>query len=127
EIHRALGVSDATLLQRRDELRTNHTAIVQRLKALKDEAGVNSLEEAKNAKTKLENNIRTELFTANGELAQRRASLDALLQQNSAPGQPAITSDVVSPEKIDEYRNVVAQIDALYRKLAEQAGLTAAA
>jgi uncharacterized protein involved in exopolysaccharide biosynthesis/Mrp family chromosome partitioning ATPase len=127
EIHRALGVSDATLLQRRDELRTNHTAIAQRLKALKDEAGVNSLEEAKNAKTKLENNIRTELFTANGELAQRRASLDALLQQNPAPGQPAITSDVVSPEKIDEYRNVVAQIDALYRKLAEQAGLTAAA
>ncbi len=127
EIHRTLGISDVTLLQRREELRTNHVAIVWRLKELKDSAGVHSLEEAKNAKIKLENSILTELFSTDGELAQRRASLTAL-QQNATSGQPqpAPTSEVVPPERIDEYRTLSEQITFLNRRLAELSGLTAA-
>jgi uncharacterized protein involved in exopolysaccharide biosynthesis/Mrp family chromosome partitioning ATPase len=126
-VHRALGVSDASLLERRDELKTNFMAIVDRLKVLKDQAGVHSLEEGKSAKTKHENGIRESLFTANGRLAELRASLNELLQQGATSGVPATTSEFVPPDKIREYRSLVEQITALNRRLAEQAGLTAAA
>jgi Mrp family chromosome partitioning ATPase/uncharacterized protein involved in exopolysaccharide biosynthesis len=126
ETYRASGISDADLLRQRDELRTNLVAIGGRLKELKEQAGVHSLEEAKKEKTKFENNIRQELFATEADLAQQRAARDAL-QQNAASGQPIVVGDAVPPERIDEYRTLVGQIDALNRKLNEMSGLTDAA
>jgi len=126
ETYRALGVSDNDLRRQRDELRTNLVGVVEQLKQLKDQAGVHSLEEAKKEKTKLENNIRQELFSVEAELAQQKASRDAL-QQSAASGQPVATGEAVPPEKIGEYRELADQIAFLSRKLAEMSGLTAAA
>jgi uncharacterized protein involved in exopolysaccharide biosynthesis/Mrp family chromosome partitioning ATPase len=127
EIHRALGVSDVELLRQRQDLRTNYAGIVERLKKLRDDAGVHSLEEAKKEKMKLESSIRQELLSAEAELAQRRASLEELRKQGATPGLPAANGEVVPPEKIDEYRTIAEQVTDLNRKLAALSGLTAAA
>jgi Mrp family chromosome partitioning ATPase/uncharacterized protein involved in exopolysaccharide biosynthesis len=127
DIHRALGVSDASLFQRRDELKTNFTAVVDRLKVLKEQAGVHSLEEGKSAKTKRENGILDALFAANADLARLRASLDELIQQGMTSNVPTATSEMVPPDKIQEHRSLTEQIAALNRTLQANPGLTPAA
>jgi len=129
EIHRALGISEVDLHRQREELRTNYTVIVDRLKALRDSAGVHSLEEAKKEKIKQESTIRADLGNAEADLAQRRASLEELLRQGATSGQPAPSGEVVPPEKLNEYRTIAEDVAALNRMLAgpELSGLTAAA
>ena len=127
EIHRSLGVSDETLVQQREQLRTALAEKERRLKELRDKAGVHSLEDSKRENIKLEANIKQELYSAQADLAQRKASYDALLQQDATSAQSGTSVQPASPlEKVDEYRSVIEQINALNRKLAESSGLTAA-
>ena len=126
EIHRSLGIPDDTLAQQREQLRTGLAETEQRLKELRDRAGVHSLEESKKENIKLEANIKMELFSAQAELAHRKASYDALRLQESSPAQSGTTVVSVPPEKVDEYRIIVDQIGVLARTLAATPGLTAA-
>lgn len=129
EIHRALGISDATLTQQREQLRTNLASAEVEFRRMRDAVGVHSLEDSKKENIKLQSSIRQELNTTQAELAQKQAVFDALRQQApSSNGGSSIDISVVPPsDKIDEYRSVTDQITALNRRLLEFAGLTGAA
>jgi len=130
EIHRSLGISDQTLVQQREQLRTNLASAEFEYRKLRESVGVHSLEDSKAGSIKLESSIRQELFSAQAEYAQKQALLEALRQQSGTTGQnqPLIDLNRVPPsDKIDEYRIVSDEIAALSRKLQDFAGLTAAA
>lgn len=115
DVHSA-RISDSAFNTQREQLRTNLAMVEQELKALKDKAGVYSLEEAKQENTKLERSIRGELFTAQAALDGYQASYDELLlrQQPNAAGTTATT---MPQEKIDEYRTLTDEIAGLSREL----------
>lgn len=130
EIHRALGISDQTLVQQREQLRTNLASAEFEYRRLRDEVGVHSLEDSKAGRIKEESSIRQEFFSAQAEYAQKKALLEALRQQAGTGGQtqPVFDPNAVPPsDKIDEYRIVSDEIAALSKRLQELSGLTAAA
>jgi uncharacterized protein involved in exopolysaccharide biosynthesis/Mrp family chromosome partitioning ATPase len=126
DVHRALGISDATLNEQRDQLRTNLALVERELKSLKDKAGVHSLEETKKENIKQESSIRTDLFNAQAELAQHQASYDEVLRQQPTTAAPGTTTTMAPQEKIEEYKILVGQINTLTRKLEESSGQTGA-
>lgn len=130
EIHRALGISDATLAQQREQLRTNLASAEVEFRRMRDAVGVHSLEDSKKENIKLESSIRQDFFSAQAELAQKQAMFDALRQQVPSSNGSGLSIDlsVVPPsDKIDEYRSVTELIAALNRRLLDFAGLTGAA
>ncbi len=127
EVHRSTGISDETLVQQREQLRSALADTGLRMKELRDKAGVHSLEDSKKENIKLGASIQRELYSAQAELAQSRASYDALREQGTSTNSSGVSAQsVVPPEKIDEYRILNDQIYALARRLADAGGLTAA-
>jgi uncharacterized protein involved in exopolysaccharide biosynthesis/Mrp family chromosome partitioning ATPase len=126
QTHRSLGVSEDTLARQRDELRGSLASAERELKQLKGKAGVHSLEDSKKENVKLEANIRQEFFTAQGELAQRQASYEALRQQQPAGAATTTPLTEIPAAVIDEYRHIAQQVSTLTSEVIRlSAGLTA--
>jgi len=125
-IHSSLGVSDETLFRQREDLRAALASADRELKALKDKAGVHSLEDSKKEYVKLASNVRQELFSAEAELSERRASYDILRQQQPANAPVTGPATEVPGDKIDEYRILSQQVTTLAAELTRlMGGLTA--
>jgi len=130
EIHHALGISDATLTQQREQLRTNLASAEFDFRRMREALGVHSLEDSKKENIKLESSIRQELYSAQADLAQKQAMFDSLRQQSTPSNGtgPSFDLNAVPPsDKIDEHRNLSEQIAMLSRRLLDFGGLTGAA
>lgn len=124
DVHTA-RLSDKTLNQQVDQLRMEITNCEARLKLLKEKAGVSSLEDSKKEGIKLASNVRQQLFEVRAELAKQRATRDAMHSQGiRVTNAASISAADVPPDKLDEYKAVLTQLEVLNRRRAEYSGLS---
>ncbi len=114
-------ISDDTLHQQSEQIRIALTNVETRLKILKEQANVSSITDSKAAFIKLVFNVQEQLLTARADLAQRSAALKAMQATGARPA--GVSVGDVPADKLDEYKFLITQQDALSRKLAELQGL----
>ena len=120
-IHRATGVFDEFLTQETDRRRGELVDTGDKLRKLKNEAGVISLEDSKKAIGEQTSKIQGELSTAEVELTERKAGLQELQKRQPAKSDQAKV-EVTSTswlEKTEEYKNLAAQLDSFRKKETE--------
>jgi uncharacterized protein involved in exopolysaccharide biosynthesis/Mrp family chromosome partitioning ATPase len=89
----------------------------EELKNAKNIAGVFSIDAADKSYEEQLSQIRTKLFAAEAELVERREMLKAI--SNTAPPTDQSTNAAaaaISPDKVDEYRNLCTRLDLLRKK-----------
>jgi len=82
EVHRGAGSIGDFLSQETDQLRSRLSQTEDELRKVKNKAGIISLDDAKNAFAQAEAKIRTDIFSAEAEYAERRAMLDDLAKHS---------------------------------------------
>ena len=89
----------------------------EELKAAKNAAGVFSIDAADKSYEEQMSQIRTKLFAAEAELMERREMLKTISNTASPTNQSTnATAATISPDKVDEYRNLCARLDLLRKK-----------
>jgi uncharacterized protein involved in exopolysaccharide biosynthesis/Mrp family chromosome partitioning ATPase len=116
-IHSAFGVVDEALTKKVDDLRQKIAETEERLRNKKSSAKVVSIEDTMKSHLDLMKGIRSELFQARAELAEKSASLfritnsmAAILATNAQPSTNPVAM-VPTPAKLDEYRRLVGQLE----------------
>jgi succinoglycan biosynthesis transport protein ExoP len=119
DLHRGPGVRDSFLINQADQLRLRLAKTDEDLRKLKEEAKVISLEDDKRAYIERLSSIRTQLMSAEADLAQQRAVVEARQRAPKAPApdQPANTPPPVTPEQAAEYLRVSSYVEALRKNL----------
>jgi polysaccharide biosynthesis transport protein len=123
EIHRGLGSMDIVLSRESDQLKFQLNQTEEELRRLKSTNGVISLEETRNSYILEISNLRKELFNAEAELAEARATLamaptNAIVSTNAdstasvRPLDPAIPADILA-----QYKEVIARLSTLRNSL----------
>src|SRR5439155_616244 len=117
-IHRAPGVFDDFLSKRADDLRLSLKETEDALIKLKRETGVVAVEDTKKAYADQISKINIELVSAEAELAAQRAALGEPKQPMLLKSVPnaVVAGEKVSPEKIEQYRNLSLQLDSFRKK-----------
>ncbi len=112
-VHRAVGMHDDFLSKQTDQLRSQLAQTEEELRKLKSKVGVFSLEDSKMAFIAEITKIRQELFSAEAELAEHQAALKGLeLTPSKADG----LDSAEQRDRINAYKNVTAQLEALRNK-----------
>jgi polysaccharide biosynthesis transport protein len=124
DIHQAVGVYDGFLKQQTDQLKTQLSATEQELQKARDSAGLISLTDTKKVYTDQISKIRQELFEAEAELAERRASLDEMTKLLATPSNsPTADSTVAASEApmglVVVYKGLCGRLDMLSKKQQE--------
>ena len=89
----------------------------EELKNAKNLAGVFSIDAADKSYEEQLSQIRTKLFAAEAELVERREMLKAISDTASPTAQSTNEAAVaISPDKVDEYRNLCTRLDLLRKK-----------
>ena len=117
-IHRAPGVFDDFLSKRADDLRLSLKETEDALIKLKRETGVVAVEDTKKAYADQISKINIELVSAEAELAAQRAALGEPKQPMLLKSVPnaVVAGEKVSPEKIEQYRNLSLQLDSFRKR-----------
>jgi succinoglycan biosynthesis transport protein ExoP len=127
EVHRGAGSIGDFLSQETDQLRSRLAQTEDELRKVKDKAGIISLEDAKSSYSQAESRIRTDIFSAQAELAERRAVLDDIAKRSpsaatmAAPPKPTAAASAAAAvaalpkEQVDAYRNLWIRLDFLHR------------
>ena len=117
QIHRASEAYD-DLQAEADRVRNRLTSTEAQLSALKGQAKVISLEDAKADITTQLSSLRSAIFAGEAELAERRAELDLAEKQfgfassasTNQPGGSETSEEKYPAEKIDEYQTLAAKL-----------------
>lgn len=118
EIHRSVGKFDEFLNAETD---TRHARLVQteeELRRLLDQAGVHSIEEARDTYSSQMNAIRRDVMSSEAELAERRAAVAAYLGE-SAPTEAQASEAAPAeppPETVGVYQAVIARLSTLRQR-----------
>jgi uncharacterized protein involved in exopolysaccharide biosynthesis/Mrp family chromosome partitioning ATPase len=119
EFHQPGGF-DEVLEKRAEELGVSLKQTEDKLTKLKRDAGVTSLEETKKAYADQISKIRTDLSTAQAELAGEKA---ALVEPIDSPRENTTKTTVIESkvptDKVDEYRSLSARLDSLHKQADE--------
>lgn len=118
EIHRSVGALDEFLFQQTDQLRSRLSQTEQDLRQARSKAGVLSLEDSKKLYTVQIAKLREEYFSAQAELAERKARLGKLAKQEGDGKSSGNTGDVLAAAGLstEEYKNLLSRIDFLRKK-----------
>ncbi len=111
EIHRPVGLVGDFLTQETDQLRSDLDRTEAELSKANSAAGVLSIEDAKKGYAEQISQIREQIFSAQAELAERSAVLEAAAKRNpnadaSGKGGSNLTATI-----INEYRNAVGRLN----------------
>jgi uncharacterized protein involved in exopolysaccharide biosynthesis/Mrp family chromosome partitioning ATPase len=117
QVHLGSVMSSDYSIQETNRLYKALAQTKEELKNTKNAAGVFSIDAADKSYEELLSQIRTKLFAAQAELVERREMLRAI---SNAPS-PAVLSTntgtmVLSPDKVDEYRNLCTRLNLLRKK-----------
>lgn len=119
-IHQGIGVLDDFFAQQADQIRARLAQTEEEIKRLKAEAGIISLADAKAATLAELARLRSELLTAEAQLAEHRAALNHLLGTVGTNALATVTNaSAVPPEIAGQYRTAVAELDAYRRRESE--------
>jgi Mrp family chromosome partitioning ATPase len=89
----------------------------EELKNAKNVAGVFSIDAADKSYEEQLSQIRTKLFAAQAELVERKEMLKTISNTESPTAQSTnAETAVISPDKVDEYRNLCTRLDLLRKK-----------
>ena len=117
EIHRRMGAVGDFLFQETDQYRAKLSQTEESLRVAKAKAGVNSLEVDLRTYAEQLDRVQQEIFSAEAELADRSATLDALgLHPAPAPLSSAAPTPGLArpaPAQVEAYRAVRQQLAAL--------------
>jgi len=112
EVHRGIELAADFLSQETDQLRSRLAQTEDQLRKAQEKAGIISLDDTKKAYTEQAARIRQEIFSAEADLADRSATLQAMtgtgLSLSAAAGTPAIPEAV-----LDEYGALRARLVGL--------------
>ena len=126
EAHRAGRSRDDALTQETDQLRAKLNETEEELRRLMERAGVISLDDAKRVFGEQVARLQETIMNEEAELAGAKASLAAMTGQGPAEADAAPDASTAPaappPEAVGVYRQVLAQLDTLYRR--EQEYLT---
>jgi polysaccharide biosynthesis transport protein len=115
EIHRSMGGFDDLLQKQTDELRTQLSQTEADLQQAKTNAGVMSIEYAKDSCEEALTKTRQEVYEAQTDLAGLQASLEA--RQKLLPVKAETPNSQPEPEvprdKLEDYRGIRARLDTL--------------
>jgi polysaccharide biosynthesis transport protein len=112
-IHRGGGTVEEYLSQQTDQLRSRLSQTDEALRKLKAKAGVISLDDTRKAYIEQLSKIQQELFSAEAELAERKAGV-AEIEKNSPEKFQAAATDLGVPlDKLNEYKRLCAQAASL--------------
>jgi len=88
----------------------------EKLRAARVSAGIFSADDTDLGYQQQISQIRTRLFAAQTELAERKEALNGISAAPS-PAEPSTNAEIaVSPDKVDEYRNLCTRLDLLQKK-----------
>lgn len=118
EAHRAAGMLGESLAQEADTLRSRLALTEDELRKATNDAGIVSLEAAKEDITRQMSAIRRELLTYETELAGRLAVFEDIKKRTTVPTSEAKPDDgsELSAEVIDEYRILSNRIARLHQQ-----------
>jgi uncharacterized protein involved in exopolysaccharide biosynthesis/Mrp family chromosome partitioning ATPase len=121
KVHSDTGGSVENLLKQRDQYREAITNADAEIKNLKSSVGIFSLEEFKKANSVEESKLRLELFSAEADLAQARATLDNLRRTTNGQGQPELqpVKELIPSTVLRDYAVLLASIEKMERDSAE--------
>lgn len=118
QIHRAVGTYDAFLSEQTDRFRNALRDTEQQLRDLKNKARIISVDDSKKALLDAMSRLQQDLFAAEAELAERQGILDSLQGQAtngvaSADQQPAMSDTTQARQRVEQYKTLLAQLEAL--------------
>jgi len=119
EVHRGIEVAGDFLSQETDQLRSRLSQTEDDLRKTKDKAGIMSLDDTTKAYTEQVARIQQDIFSAEAELAERSATLQALDKSAPAPprsaGAPGASAPELPAAQLDAYRDLRARLDRLQK------------
>lgn len=117
EVHRGMGAVGDFLSQETDQLRSRLSQTEDDLRKAKDKAGIISLEDSKKANAAQVAQIRSDIYAAQAELAERSAILgDIVKLVPSAKTNAPKTFSVEPPsEVLNEYRDASSRLERLQK------------
>ena len=118
-IHQAAGILDEFLKQQTEKLREELLKTQQDLAAVKNNAGIVSLEETKKNYALQISRIEDDMLEVEAELAQRRA---VVTNAQKAIPQSQATEVGSSPDKVAQYNRLVQRLEALLKQHDELLG-----
>jgi succinoglycan biosynthesis transport protein ExoP len=116
EIHSAKGLMGDVLSQETDQLRSRLAQTEADLRKATNKAGIISLEDTKKNLTDLLNSLRSEIFQAQAELAERSSVFEQLTAQSPGSSPTASEPKTIPPAKLGEYRTVSNRLEFLQRR-----------
>jgi uncharacterized protein involved in exopolysaccharide biosynthesis/Mrp family chromosome partitioning ATPase len=118
EIHSAVGMVGDFLNQETVQLRNRLAQTDEALRKLRNQAGVLSIEDTKKSYTDQLASLQLQIFSAQAELAERRAVLRELQRQSPSPATAPATAAQASTVPADrraEYAGAIHRLDILRR------------
>ncbi|HEU5397593.1 MAG TPA: Wzz/FepE/Etk N-terminal domain-containing protein [Verrucomicrobiae bacterium] len=116
QVHQAIGTSDDFLTEQTAQLRAQIAQTEQELNSAKSAAGIVSIPDAQKSYADQIAKLQSSLFEAEAELAEYQAvQPSSLTNSKSVAGLPA-TGRAVTPDVLNEYRDVCARLDFLNKR-----------
>jgi uncharacterized protein involved in exopolysaccharide biosynthesis/Mrp family chromosome partitioning ATPase len=117
QVHLGSVMSGDYSIQETNRLYKELAQTKEELKNAKNVAGVFSIDAADRSYEEQLSQIRTKLFAAQAELVERKEMLKAISNTESPTAQSNnAESTAISPDKVDEYRNLCTRLDLLRKK-----------
>jgi uncharacterized protein involved in exopolysaccharide biosynthesis/Mrp family chromosome partitioning ATPase len=117
QVHLGSVMSSDYSIQETNRLYKALAQTKEELKNAKNLAGVFSIDAADKSYEEQLSQIRTKLFAAEAELVERREMLKAISDTASPTAQSTNeAAAAISPDKVDEYRNLCTRLDLLRKK-----------
>jgi len=111
QVHRAIGLSDDSLTEETTQLRMQIKQTEDELRIAKTNAGIISIEDSEKTYGEEMARIKSDLFQAETEMAEHKASLNELAGRSSSKGGDSSLTDTNIPtEDIAKYKTACAQM-----------------
>jgi Mrp family chromosome partitioning ATPase len=116
QIHQGSVMFGDFLIQETNRLYKDLAQTKEELKNAKSRAGIFSIDEANKSYEEQISQIRNKLFAVQAELLERREMLKEMSNTLPLTAQSTNAESAISPDKVEEYRNVCTRLDLLRKK-----------
>lgn len=113
EIHKNRGALDELMRRQRDQLKLALTETENKIRDIRTNYGIVSIDESKRSYVQQIEKISTELVTAETELAESKLLQGHQPQPLSVTNAPATNQTAIPPEKLEEYRLARTELESL--------------